>query len=46
MISVPATDVENACVCAQIEGRAAEMRETLLKVMSAQWGEDAKVKFS
>ena len=31
---------------AQIEGRAAEMRETLLKVMSAQWGEDAKVKFS
>ncbi|OMC33851.1 hypothetical protein A5740_11190 [Mycobacterium sp. GA-1841] len=31
---------------AQIEGRAAEMRETLLNVMSAQWGEDAKVKFS
>jgi hypothetical protein len=31
---------------AQIEGRAAEMRATLLKVMAAQWGEDAKVKFS
>lgn len=30
----------------QVEGRAAEMRRTLLGVMSAQWGEDAKVKFS
>jgi hypothetical protein len=31
---------------AQIEGRAAQMRATLLKVMATQWGEDAKVKFS
>jgi hypothetical protein len=28
------------------EGRAAEMREVLLRVMSTQWAEDAKVKFS
>ena len=31
---------------ARIEGRATEMRTTLLKVMATQWGEDSKIKFS
>jgi hypothetical protein len=30
----------------QVEGRAAELRETLRSVMATQWLEDAKVKFS
>lgn len=30
----------------QVEGRAAEMRTTLLKVMATQWNDDAKIKFS
>jgi hypothetical protein len=30
----------------QAEGRAADMRDTVLQVMASQWREDAKVKFS
>jgi hypothetical protein len=31
---------------AQVEGRAAGMRDTVLQVMASQWREDAKIKFS